>query len=135
MYIIIVGCGKMGCRLARELSQTSHDVCVIDRNKEKTDKLGSGFNGRVLNGIEIDIDLLEEAGIIEADVVLAMTQNDNINIVSCEIAKNIYKVPIVIGRVYDEDNTSIYDSLGIKTINPIKIAIGNLKEEIKCEQL
>lgn len=135
MYIIIIGCGKMGYRLANELAETSHDICVIDRNKEKTDDLGSGFNGKILNGIEIDIDLLEEAGIKEADVLLAMTQNDNINIVSCEIAKNIYNVPTVIGRVYDEDRAYIYDSLGIKTINPIKIAIGNLKEAIKCEQL
>ncbi|MEG0132595.1 MAG: TrkA family potassium uptake protein [Clostridium sp.] len=135
MHIIIIGCGKMGSRLAKDLAETSHDICVIDRNKGKTDKLGSGFNGTVLNGVEIDIDLLEEAGIKDADTLLAMTQNDNINIVACEIAQNIYKVPTVIGRVYDEDRSHIYDSLGIKTINPINLAIRDLKEDIKCEQL
>ncbi|MEG1256596.1 TrkA family potassium uptake protein [Clostridium sp.] len=135
MYIIIIGCGKMGSRLAQDLAETSHDICVIDRNKEKTDNLGSGFNGKILNGVEIDIDLLEEAGINEADTLLALTQNDNINIVACEIAQNIYNVPTVIGRVFNDDRAHIYDSLGIKTINPVKLAIGNLKEDIRCEQL
>ena len=135
MYIIIIGCGKMGSKIAADLAETSHDICVIDRDEEKTNKLGSGFNGRILNGVEIDIDLLEEAGIEEADVLLALTQNDNINIVACEIAQNIYKVPTVIGRVFNDDRGHIYNSLGIRTINPIKLAVRNIKEDIKCEQL
>lgn len=133
MYVIIIGCGKMGCILAKELSETSNDVCVIDRKVENTDYLGSGFNGKVLNGIEIDINLLEEAGIKNADVLLALTQNDNINIVSCEIAQKIYKVPTVVGRVYNEDKSHIYDALGIKTIHPVRLAVKNLRGEIKCE--
>ena len=134
MYIIIIGCGKMGCKLAKELSKTDDDICVVDRSSHNTEKLGSGFNGKVLNGIEIDTDILEEAGIRDADIVLAMTQNDNINIVSCEIAQKIYNVPTVIGRVYDEEKSHIYDAMGIKTINPVKIAIDNIKEEIVCVQ-
>lgn len=134
MYIIIIGAGKMGCMLANELAETSNDVCVIDRKVENTNNLGAGFNGKIVNGVEIDINLLEEAGIKNADVLLALTQNDNINIVSCEIAQSIYKVPTVIGRVYNEDKSHIYKSLGIKTIHPIRLAVGNLKEEIKCEQ-
>lgn len=134
MYVIIIGCGKMGCILAKELAENSNDVCVVDRKSENTDFLGSGFNGKVINGIEIDINVLEEAGIKDADVLLALTQNDNINVVSCEIAQNIYKVPTVIGRVYNEDKTHIYESLGIKTIHPIRLAVGSLKGAIKCEQ-
>ena len=134
MYVIIIGAGKMGCTLANELAETANDVCVVDRKVENTDNLGSGFNGKIINGIEIDINLLEEAGIKDADVLLALTQNDNINIVSCEIAQNIYKVPTVIGRVYNEDKSHIYESLDIKTIHPIRLAVGNLKGEIKCEQ-
>ena len=134
MYIIIIGCGKMGCKLAKELSKTDDDICVVDRSSDNTEKLGSGFNGKVLNGIEIDTDILEEAGIKDADIVRAMTQNDNINIVSCEIAQKIYNVPTVIGRVYDEEKSHIYDAMGIKTINPVKIAIDNIKEEIVCVQ-
>jgi len=125
MYIIIIGCGKMGSKLAADLAETSHDICVIDRDEEKTNKLGSGFNGRILNGVEIE----------ESDVLLALTQNDNINIVACEIAQNIYKVPTVIGRVFNDDRGHIYNSLGIRTINPIKLAVRNIKEDIKCEQL
>lgn len=134
MYVVIIGCSKMGCVLAKQLAETCNDVCVVDRKTENTEYLGSGFNGKIINGIEIDINVLEEAGIKDADVFLALTQNDNINVVSCEIAQNIYKVPTVIGRVYNEDKSHIYESLGIKTIHPIMLAVGNLKEEIKCEQ-
>lgn len=134
MYVIIIGCGKMGCILAKELAETSNDVCVVDRKKENTEYLGSGFNGKVINGIEIDINILEEAGIKDADVLLALTKNDNINIVSCQIAQNIYKVPTVIGRVYNEDKAHIYKLLGIKTIHPVRLAVKSLKEEIECEQ-
>lgn len=135
MYIIIIGCGKMGSQLASDLAETSDDICVIDRNKKNTDVLGSGFNGRILNGVEIDIELLEEAGIKEADALYAMTRSDNINVIACEIAQNIYKVPTVIGRVFDNDRTHIYECLGIKTINPTSLAIKDLKERFICKQL
>jgi len=87
MYIIIVGCGRLGSNLAKQLADEGHDVCVIERNPEKLNILGSGFNGQRIKGIEFDSEKLEEAGIKQADSILAVSSDDNINITVSLIAE------------------------------------------------
>jgi len=133
MYIIIIGCGRLGSTLARELSDNGHDVCILDRDNEKLNVLGSGFNGQKISGIEFDNDKLLEAGIHKADALLAVTNDDNINITVSLIAKDIHKVPQIIARVNSPEKSYIYDKLGIETINPVLSGIDVLKGKLLAE--
>ena len=130
MHIVIIGCGKLGSNLAKELSDEGNDICIIDRNGDKLNALGTGFNGQRIKGIEFDSDKLIEAGVNEADVLLAVTSDDNINITVSLIAERIFHVPNIIARVNDPQKDDIYNQLGINTINPIQYEIEMLKNKI-----
>ena len=93
MHIVIIGCGRLGSNLAKGLSDEGNDICIIDRNGDKLNALGSGFNGQRIKGIEFDSDKLIEAGVNQADVLLAVTSDDNINITVSLIAEKIFHVP------------------------------------------
>jgi trk system potassium uptake protein len=131
MYIIIVGCGRLGSTLAKELSDAEYDVSVVDSDVKKIDALGSGFNGLCVKGIEFDLDILEEAGIKQADYFVAATPDDNLNITASLIAKKIFNIPRIIARIKEPKKKSIYDSLEIETINPTEISAFILKSRIE----
>lgn len=135
MYIIIIGCGRLGSNLAKGLAENGNDICIVDRNGEKLDGLGSGFNGRRIKGIEYDSDILIEAGIGEADAILAVTQDDNVNITISLISDRIFRVRNVISRVNDPGKKFIYNELGINTIDPVKYEIEILKNKLWIEKL
>lgn len=130
MYIIIIGCGRLGSTLAMELSDEGHDVVIIDEGEENLNRLGSGFNGRRIKGIEYDNDVLIDAGIDRADVFLAMTQDDNINATAAQIAKNIFSVPRVIARIFEPEKQFVYEKLGIEAINPNKLGVDLVRNRI-----
>jgi len=130
MNIIIVGCGKLGSVLANDLSSAGHNISVIDNNSECLNVLGSGFNGVKIKGIEYDNEILQEAGISTADVVLAVTRDENINITVSLIAKNIYKTPRIIARIVNPNRGYIYENLDIETVNPTLICSGILENKI-----
>ena len=130
MHIIIIGCGKLGSTLAKELSITGYDISVLDHDSEKLNVLGSAFNGSKLKGIEYDNDRLLEVGIKRANFVLAVTADDNINITVSLIAKKIYNVPRIIARVGDPSKKHIYDMLDIETICPTQLGVEILKRKI-----
>ncbi|OGO81505.1 MAG: hypothetical protein A2Y21_02745 [Clostridiales bacterium GWC2_40_7] len=135
MYIVIIGCGRLGSTLARELSDEGHDIAIIDRDSERLNVLGSGFNGQRINGIEFDNDHLIEAGIEKADVFLAMTPDDNINITGALIAKKIYRIPRIIARVCYPNRKYIYEKLEIETISPTRLGAQILKSRIITNSL
>lgn len=130
MYIIIIGCGRLGSNLAKELSDFGHDICIIDRDKEKLAVLGSGFNGQKINSIEFDSDNLVLAGIKHADALMAVTQDDNINITVSLIANQIYHVPQVIARANDPKRKYIYEKLDIDTISPVQLGVDMLFDHL-----
>jgi trk system potassium uptake protein TrkA len=135
MYIIIIGCGRFGSSLAKELSDDGNNICIIDRSGDKLDSLGTGFNGKKIKGIEYDSDNLLEAGVKEADALIAVTPDDNINITVSLIADKIFQVPQIIARVNDPEKTYFYNKLGIDTINPIQYEIEILKSKLLIENL
>jgi len=135
MYIIIIGCGRLGSNLAKELADDGHDICILDRNSDRLNTLGSGFNGKRIKGIEFDSDKLIEAGVQQADALLAVTADDNINITVSLIAKQIHYVPKIIARVNDPGKNFIYEKLDIKTINPVQSEIEILKSMLRLESL
>ena len=87
MYVIIVGCGRVGAELAKMLSNDGHDVVVVDKNPSAFNRLGGTFNGLTKVGNGFDPDLLKEAGIEKANVFCALTNGDNTNLVSAQVAK------------------------------------------------
>jgi len=130
MYIVIIGCGRLGSGLAMELSNDGHDVVIVDKFAENLARLRSGFNGIKIKGVEIDNDTLMEAGIEKADIFLALTPADNINIMASQIAKYIFKVPRVIARIIDPSREFIYRKLGLQTISPTELGINIIRNSI-----
>lgn len=135
MYIIIIGCGRFGSKLAKDLSDEGNDICVVDRNGDKLNNLGSGFNGRRMKGIEFDSDNLIEAGVKQADALIAVTPDDNINITVSLIADKIFQVPKIFARVNDPEKTYFYNKLGINTINPIQYEVELIKSRLPISSI
>ena len=111
--IIIVGCGRVGSQLATLLSQGDGNVCVVDRNAAAFSNLDRNFNGNTLQGVGFDEDVLVRAGVEEADVVAAVTQSDNSNLMVIEVARRIFHVPHVIARLYNPARERAYMQLGL----------------------
>jgi trk system potassium uptake protein len=126
MYIIVIGCGHIGSMVAKELANQNHNVVVIEREEERLKALGGGFNGMPILGIEYDYDNLLQAGIDKADVVLALTDDDNLNITVSLVAKQIFKVKRVIAEVIDLERRELYDQLDIETFSPVKMGVNTL---------
>jgi trk system potassium uptake protein TrkA len=122
LYILVIGCGRLGSTISHDLSNCGHDVCIIDRSSEKLSNLGTGFNGQRIRGIEFDNDNLLAGGIKQADVLLAVTPDDNINITVALVASKIYHVPKIIARANDPARKYIYEILGIEIINPTQLS-------------
>lgn len=130
MYVIITGCGRMGSTLARDLANEGHDIAIIDSSSERLNSLGSGFNGNRIKGVEYDTDILRMAGIEYANVFLAMTPDDNINIAGAQIARDIYRVPRVIARICEPQKEFIYKRLNIETISPTQSGANIVRSRI-----
>src|SRR3990167_8779278 len=130
MHIIIAGCGRVGSELARLLSNEGHDVIVIDKNKSSFDRLGGVFNGVTLLGSGFDVELLKQAGIEKADAFCAVTNGDNTNLISAQVAKKIFNVPKVIARVYDPQRAHIYTALGLDIISGTILFAAMLRDKI-----
>jgi len=130
MYVIIVGCGRVGSELAKLLSSEGHDLVVIDKNKDSFGRLGGTFNGLVLVGNGFDLSLLKQAGIEKANAFCAVTNGDNTNLISAQVAKKIFKVPKVIARVYDPQRAHIYAALGLDIISGTILFAAMLRDKI-----
>jgi trk system potassium uptake protein TrkA len=130
MYVIIVGCGRVGSELAKLLSNEGHDVVVIDKSGASFDRLGGTFNGLTLTGNGFDLELLRQAGIRKADAFCAVTNGDNTNIISAQVAKKIFSVPKVIARVYDPQRAHIYSALGLDIISGTMLFAAMLRDKI-----
>ncbi|HZW49077.1 MAG TPA: TrkA family potassium uptake protein [Bacillota bacterium] len=134
MNIIIVGCDLLGSILANNLSDAGHNVSVIDRESERLNVLGSGYNGVKIKGIEYDNEILMKAGIHDTDILLAVTTDENINITVSLIAKEMYKVPRVIARIMNPNRKYIYENLNIETINPIQLEVDILEAKLALKR-
>jgi trk system potassium uptake protein len=122
MHVVIGGCGRVGAYLAVMLEREGHTVAIIDKDPESFENLGEGFSGRKVKGIVFDRDVLVEAGIERADAFASVTSGDNSNIVSARLAKEHFRVPRVITRIYDPRRAEIYRRLNIPTIASVSWA-------------
>lgn len=134
MKVIIVGCGKLGSGLAQSLIKKGHSITVIDNSPEAFDLLGKDFKGKTILGIGFDRGVLEKAQINLADAIIACSKSDETNALIGRIARNIYKVPRVISRLYDPRRAEIYRSLGIQTISTTTWGIERATEMLSYSQ-
>jgi len=135
MRVVIVGCGRVGANLANALSSERHDVVVIDRNPMSFARLSREFTGRMLTGVGFDRAIFEKADIEGADALAATTNSDNINIVVAVTAKEVFKVPHVVARIYDPLSAEIYRREGIPTVTPTLWAASTMKTMIAHPRL
>lgn len=134
MYILILGCGKAGSHLANSLSKQGRDVVVVDNRKEAFNNLSAEFTGFTLLGDAAEFEVLKEANIEQADVVIATTTDDNVNSMVAQIAKEICDVPRVLTRVFAPRREEIYNQLGIETICPTTLSVVEFEDVISSEQ-
>jgi trk system potassium uptake protein TrkA len=131
---IVIGCGRVGSSIARELDRAGWDVSVIDEREEALDRLGDNWGGGFLIGHGMDAGLLREAGIEDADAVVVATDGDNTNIVIGQAAQKLFGVDCVVVRVLDPARAEFYASRGLRTVCPTSNAISVLTEAVRsCE--
>jgi trk system potassium uptake protein TrkA len=118
MKVVIMGCGRVGARVASILDHNGHNVTVIDIDPAAFRRLSAEFSGDTIIGTGIDEDVLRSADIEQADAFVAVTNGDNRNIMAVQVARMIFDVPEVIARIYDPVREDTYRRLGVTTVCP-----------------
>jgi trk system potassium uptake protein TrkA len=134
VHVVIVGCGRVGSSLARDLLADGHTVAVIDRRGEAFDRLGPDFPGTRVQGIGFDRDRLVEAGIERAGAVAAVTSGDNSNILVARVARETFGVDRVVARIYDPRRAAIYQRLGITTVATVAWTTDQVRRRLLPER-
>ena len=116
MHVIVMGCGRVGSELSIQLLGGGHEVTVIDKRREAFERYPPGEGARTVVGLGFDRDVLEEAGVKDADAFVAVSSGDNSNILSARVALEYYHVPKVVARIYDPRRAEIYQKLNIPTV-------------------
>ena len=132
MYVLIAGGGKVGSNLARTLIRTGHEVTLIEQRPIRFDTLEAEFEHQVHKGDATELFVLERAGIKRPpDIVVAVTGDDEDNMVICQLARERYGVPTVIARVNDPRNQPYFDLLGISpTVSATQSIMGLIEHEV-----
>ncbi|MBP6491880.1 MAG: TrkA family potassium uptake protein [Clostridia bacterium] len=123
MQIIVAGCGKVGSQFARIMSEEGHEVAVVDSSSENFKLLGPSFHGVTVLGVPIDEDVLKQAGIESADGFAALTPDDNINMMACQIAKEIFRIPRIFARIQDPVKEQVFYQFGVHTVCPTDMTV------------
>lgn len=113
MLIVIAGCGRVGSDLAMSLSEEGHDVSVVAEDQDRLARLGDSFNGRTEVGLAYDVRTLRRADIEFADAFVAVTPNDNVNLMAVQVAKKVFGVPRTIARLDDPARADAYRALDV----------------------
>jgi trk system potassium uptake protein TrkA len=138
MFVLIVGCGRVGSSVARAMLREGHTVSCLDEDPESHTRLEVGLDrswedlgGQFTVGAGLETEALEAAGIADADVFIASTDGDNTNIVISQIAQRRYEVPTVVARVLDPLRAEWYQRQGLNTVSPTRVAIDMLESAVR----
>jgi trk system potassium uptake protein TrkA len=132
--VIVIGSGRVGSAVAIELKTVGWDVTVIDEREEALGRLGEAWTGEFLVGHGMDLQLLREAGIEDADAVVVTTDGDNSNIVIGQMAQKQFAVPSVVVRVLDPARAEFYSSRGLNVVCPTSSAISTLTDAVRAAE-
>lgn len=122
MNVLVVGCGRLGTRLAGMLDEHGHDVSVIDANADSFHNLNDDFSGITVVGMPLDMTVLKNAGVESCDAIAVVTPDDNLNITVSQIAQEFFGVKNVVARISDPAREKVFKSFGLKTVCPTKLA-------------
>lgn len=136
MYAVIVGGGKVGYYLTKTMLAKGHEVTVIEREERKSQRFIDEFGSIVVLGDGCDPVILEEAGLNRADVLIAVTGDDEDNLVVCQIAKKHFKVGRTIARVVNPKNMNIFNKLGIDaSVSATDIISSLIEQEVITQEI
>src|SRR3954465_1068581 len=137
MFVVIVGCGRVGSSIAKKMLSEGHEVSVLDEDPEAIAQLEKGetqtwedLGGSFTVGTALEIDALLEAGIDRADAFVASTDGDNTNLVIAQVAQRRFDVQKVVGRVLDPARARWFEEQGLRTVCPTQIAINQLEAAV-----
>jgi trk system potassium uptake protein len=137
VFVMIVGSGRVGSAVARQMLEEGHEVSVLDEDPEAIAQLEKGLDdswvdsgGSFTVGTALEMEALEEAGIDRADAFVASTDGDNTNLVIAQIAQRRFNIKTVVVRVLDPARASWYEEQGLRTVCPTKIAIEMLEDAV-----
>jgi trk system potassium uptake protein TrkA len=134
VYVIIMGCGRLGAELAMMLENDGHEIAILDIDKYAFDHLSTDFKGRKILGDGTDQDTLRRAGAERADAFIAATRGDNRNALASQIALHVFQVARVGSVIFDPMREEVYRGLGLRTINPTKLEAELLRELIEEDE-
>ena len=131
-HAIVAGGGKVGANLARSLRRMGHEVVLIEQSQFRFDRLGAEFEHQIVHGDATELHILELAGIARPpELVLAVTGDDEDNLIICQLARDSYRVPKVVARVNDPRNQEHFDLLGIsQTVCATSNILGLVEHEV-----
>jgi trk system potassium uptake protein TrkA len=136
MYIIVAGGGKVGYYLAKSLINQDHEVLIIERDKRKCDIISAELGSICQRGDATDSLLMEEAGMERAELVIAVTGDDEDNLMICQMAKKKFNVPRTIARINNPKNEAIFKLLGIdQTVSVTDLILAQIEREIPAQSL
>jgi trk system potassium uptake protein TrkA len=134
MQAIVIGCGRVGSNVALQLHGSGWDVTVVDENEDALGRLGEGWDGNFVVGHGMDLQLLRDAGIEEADAVVVTTDGDNTNLVIAQAAQKLFEVPTVVVRVLDPARAQFYATKGLRIVCPTSSAIETLVGAVRSTE-
>jgi trk system potassium uptake protein TrkA len=137
MFVLVVGCGRVGSSVARTMLKEGHEVSCLDEDPEaharlevNLEKSWEDSGGSFTVGTALEVEALEAAGIERADAFIASTDGDNTNIIISQIAQRRFNVPKVVARILDPLRAEWYEKQGVHTICPTRVAIEMLEAEV-----
>lgn len=134
MKVVILGCGRVGCRLANWLAEQGSEVAIVDKDEAAFQRLGEGFSGETILGNPFDEEILRSAFKGKTDVFISVAHEDNMNIMMAQVAKKKYGVPRVIARITNPALAEVYRGLGLEVMCPTDLAIMTLKEMLALKK-
>jgi trk system potassium uptake protein len=122
-YVIIVGCGELGSQIVSTLLRQRKSIVIIDKDEDAFKRLPDQFSGFSIEGNGIEQDILLEAEIHRAHMLVAVTGDDNVNIMIAQIARVIYNVPVVVARLDEPSRARLISDMNIQTICPTDLSV------------
>ena len=134
MKAIVIGCGRVGSAVAQQLQASGWEVTVLDENEDALGRLGDGWGGSFVVGHGMDLQLLRDAGIENADAVVVTTDGDNTNLVIAQAAQKLFEVPTVVVRVLDPARAQFFATKGLRIVCPTSSAIETLVGAVRSTE-
>jgi len=136
MYIIVVGGGKVGYYLSKTLLSEGHEVLILEKDAKKCEAITEELGSVVVRGDGCEARTLADAGTERADMLIAVTNEDEDNLVACQVAKNKFKVPRTIARIKNPKNEALFKKLGVDvTVSSTNLILEHIEEEVPTHPL